>query len=140
MRITKHTDYAIRSLMYLSLKDEEDLASIREISEFFNISKNHLMKVINRLSQDGYITSARGKHGGIKLAKSPNAIELGELLRKLELDGPMVDCDTGPCQFLGNCTLKCRLDAAKSAFANTFNGVTIADLAADRSALQALIH
>lgn len=84
MQLTSFTDYGLRSLIYLASKPER-ICSVKEISEYYNnISLNHLIKVIHRLAQLGYINSSKGKGGGIKLAFSPSSMKLGDIIEKLE--------------------------------------------------------
>ena len=91
MRITVHTDYALRLLMYLALK-KDGLATIAEIAATYDISRNHLMKVAYKLGVAGYIESIRGRGGGLRLAKPVEAIILGEVVRKTEPDMALVEC------------------------------------------------
>ena len=80
MRLTLWTDYALRTLMFVGSKGGR-LATIAEIAESFDISKAHLMKVVNKLGQQGYLDTARGKGGGIKLARSPRKSRWGDCAR-----------------------------------------------------------
>ena len=75
MRLTVYTDYALRMLMYLALKDD-GLATIEEIAQSYGISKNHLMKVAHQLGVAGYVDTIRGRRGGLRLAKPAKAIGL----------------------------------------------------------------
>ena len=86
MRLTVYTDYALRLLMYLALK-EDGLATISEVAEGYDISKNHLMKVAHQLGVAGYVDTIRGRNGGLRLAKPAKAIGLGEVVRHTEPDG-----------------------------------------------------
>ena len=83
MRLTVYTDYALRVLMYLALKDDQ-LATIEEIARSYAISKNHLMKVVHQLGLAGYIDTVRGRRGGIRRAKAAKALRLGEVVRQTE--------------------------------------------------------
>ncbi len=108
MRFTRYTDYALRVLMYLGLKPEDELATIREIAESYDISENHLMKVAHRLGQNGYIVTVRGRQGGLRLAKAPAAINLGDVVRHCEDDLRIVECfdpETNTCPIAGVCAL-----------------------------------
>jgi len=68
MQLTRFTDYGLRCLMYLAARPD-DLSSVKEISEYYKISRNHLVKIVHRLSQLGYIETSKGKGGGIRLAE-----------------------------------------------------------------------
>ena len=91
MRLTVYTDYSLRLLMYLALKDD-GLATIEEIAKSYGISKNHLMKVAHQLGVAGYVETVRGRHGGLRLAKPAKAIGLGEVVRHTEPDMAIVMC------------------------------------------------
>lgn len=116
MRISQFTDYSLRTLLYLGLKEE--LATIAEISKAFKVSQNHMVKVAHRLSQLNYIQSFKGKNGGIKLAKLPAEINIGELVEHLE---PMdlLECfnvTTNTCPIQGVCKLEQILHSAQTVF------------------------
>ena len=85
MRLTLYSDYALRVLMYVAVK-EDGLATIDEIAKSYSISRNHLMKVVHQLGVAGYIETVRGRGGGLRLAKPVEAIGLGELVRYTEPD------------------------------------------------------
>src|SRR5215472_9676671 len=91
MRLTLHTDYSLRVLMFAALKGET-LSSIAEIAEHFDISRTHLMKVVNALGRAGYLDTVRGKGGGFRLAKKPSQIKVGAVVRELEEDLSIVGC------------------------------------------------
>jgi Rrf2 family nitric oxide-sensitive transcriptional repressor len=93
MRLTNYSDYALRSLMYLAVKPEPHaLANIGDIADSYHISKSHLTKIIHQLGQLGYIESVRGKNGGIRLARAPEDINLGVLIKQIEPDFTLVEC------------------------------------------------
>ncbi len=130
MRLTRHSDYALRVLLYLGITSES-LVTIGEIADRYGISRNHLMKVVNRLATHGYVETVRGKRGGIRLAKPPEAINLGELLRQTEEEFHMAECfDTnrGPCRIAGSCSLRPVLGEALEAFFEALGRYTLADL------------
>ena len=79
MRLTLHTDFALRVLIQVGLNDG-NLTTIKDIAQTFGISKAHLMKVVNDLSQKGYIDTVRGRNGGIRLKREPRAINIGEVV------------------------------------------------------------
>lgn len=135
MHISKHTDYALRTLMYLGLKNIDERISIREVSDFFDISHNHLMKIVQKLSAASYIDGRRGKGGGIRLAKQPKDINVGEVFRELEPKKPVVDCGTEPCRFKGNCKLERAISRAMQAFFDTLSDYTLEDVLSDRGQL-----
>lgn len=93
MRLTRYTDFAMRVLLYLG-RQPERLASIAEIAGAYAISQNHLMKVVNDLVNAGYLESVRGRNGGIRLARAPDEINVGALVRHTEGGFDLVDCES----------------------------------------------
>ncbi len=138
MRLTTYTDYSLRVLIFVGLKGEE-LTTITEISERYNISRNHLMKVVNQLSQDGYLNTIRGKKGGMLLARPPAEINLGDVVRDMEDNLDIVECfdrEKGCCQIDGYCRLQGILGEAVLAFFDVLSKYTLDDLMANREGLQ----
>lgn len=129
MQLTTFTDYGLRTLMYLSTHPER-LSSVKEISEYHSISRNHLVKVVHRLSQLRYIETTQGKGGGIKLAKNADKLRLGDLVTELEPNMFIVECfdeQANTCRITGSCQLKhCLFEAAQS-FTDTLNRYTLAE-------------
>jgi Rrf2 family nitric oxide-sensitive transcriptional repressor len=141
MRLTVYTDYALRMLMYLALKDD-GLATIEEIAQSYGISKNHLMKVAHQLGVAGYVDTVRGRHGGLRLAKSAKAIGLGEVVRHTEPDMAIVMCFepvNADCATLPSCVLRKALASARAAFIDVLDKYTLSDLVRPRASLQALL-
>ncbi len=131
MRLTLHTDYALRVLLYLGLNQERRV-SIHEIAQRYGISENHLVKIVHRLGQGGFVTTMRGRGGGLVLARSPAEINLGDLVRFTEEDMALVACfQTGQsCLLTGACRLQNLLGDALGAFMAVLDGRTLADLLA----------
>jgi Rrf2 family nitric oxide-sensitive transcriptional repressor len=138
MRLTLWTDYALRTLIFVGAKGGR-LATIAEIAKSFDISKAHLMKVVNKLGQQGYLDTTRGKGGGIKLARLPAEIRVGAIVRETEEDLAVVGClgETGFCRIEGCCVLRRALREATLAFLQTLDGYTLADLLAPAAQLAA---
>ena len=131
MQLTIFTDYGLRSLMYLAAQPDK-LCSVREIAEHYGISRNHLVKVVHRLSQLGYITSSKGKGGGIRLAENATKLKIGDLVQSLEPHMHMVECfskETNTCKIVNSCQLKHYLFEASKSFIATLNNYTLADAA-----------
>lgn len=130
MHITQHTDYALRVLIYLAV-NEERLATVQEIAERFDISRSHLMKVVNGLIHGGWVEGVRGKGGGLRLARAPSAIAVGEVVRGMEGDFHLVECfaDGSQCLLTPNCRLQGAFQGALTAFLAVLDGVTLADVA-----------
>lgn len=129
MQLTLHTDYGLRVLIYLTQKKGE-LATISEISDFYHISRNHLVKVVHHLANDGFILTTRGKHGGMRLARSPELISIGEVVRRMEPNFNVVECfdaENPTCVVTAVCALKKTLHTAMNEFLDTLDRFTLAD-------------
>ena len=129
MRLSTFSDYNLRVLMYLGVQPDR-LATIAEIAAAHEISENHLMKVVHQLGRSGYIETVRGKGGGMRLAKAPKEIVLGEVIRQTEGDIAMVECfsESSSCRLLPACRLKGILGEALSAMFLVLDDYTLADL------------
>jgi Rrf2 family nitric oxide-sensitive transcriptional repressor len=129
MRLTRYTDYSLRVLIYLGLQTER-LSSIREIADLYGISESHLMKVVQALGQSGYVATLRGRGGGLRLAKSPHEINLGDVVRNTEDDVALVECfaEDGACRIAGPCRLRHVLKDALNAFFAVLDRYTLDDL------------
>lgn len=129
MHITRYTDYSLRVLMYLAAHTDK-LATIRDIAESYDISKNHLMKIVQQLSAEGYIEATRGKNGGIKLARDPKNINIGQLVRDIEQGSPLVECfgQDNVCVITPACQLKHVLSEALESFFTTLDRYSLADM------------
>ncbi len=136
MRLTNFSDYSLRVLIYLAVKEER--SSIAEVSRNFNVSENHLMKVVHRLATLGYVQSTRGKRGGIQLGMDPQKINLGEIILELEPDFHIAECfneASNHCKISPVCQLKNVLDEAKKAFLRTLGKYSLADIVKNRNQL-----
>ena len=131
MRLNLRTDYALRTLIYLGAKGEA-LSTIAEIAESFGVSKTHLMKVVNRLVQQGHVEALRGKGGGIRLARPAARIQVGTIVRESEEDLAVMGClaEAGFCRIEGCCVLRRALREATQAFLATLDDYSLADLLA----------
>ncbi len=140
MRLTLHTDYALRVLMYAAVKGDA-LATIAEIVARFDISRGHVMKVVHRLGRLGYLETIRGKGGGIRLARDPRHINLGAVVRDMEEELNVLGCldGEGYCRIQQCCVLKGALREATRAFLATLDGYTLEDLVRPRHALTQLL-
>ena len=131
MRLTTFTDFALRALMRLAGEPDRSF-STSAIALEFGISRNHLAKVVRDLGEAGFITTQRGVGGGFALARPPQAITLGEVVRALEGASALVECfrqDGGSCVLTPRCRLKGRLAAAREAFLRELDRTTLADCA-----------
>jgi Rrf2 family nitric oxide-sensitive transcriptional repressor len=140
LRLTNYTDYTLRTLIYLALATDR-LATIAEISEHYGISAAHLNKVVHQLGLAGEIETVRGKGGGLRLARPPEAIRVGDIVQRCEPDMSLAPCfgDQGGCAIEPCCVLERALHGALSAFLKELNRYTLADLIAPRRKLAALL-
>ncbi|WP_339230783.1 Rrf2 family transcriptional regulator [Oceanobacillus sp. FSL K6-2867] len=142
MQLKKYTDYALRVLIYTGTKPNDELASIKEISEVFNISQHHLGKIVFELNKMGLLETIRGRNGGIRLAKSASEINVGLLVRSLESDFNLLECfdkGTNHCVITPACTLKHALNKALHAFFKVLDEYTVQDLISNEEELRALM-
>jgi Rrf2 family nitric oxide-sensitive transcriptional repressor len=141
MRLTVYTDYSFRVLMYVALRPNR-LSTISEIASTYAISKNHVMKVVHQLGIAGFIETVRGQSGGMRLARSPETIILGEVMRRTEPDFAMVPCLNGinaVCVLTPACRLRRALQQARAAFMAVLDEYSLADLVENREVLQGLL-
>lgn len=136
MRFNTFTDYSLRVLMYLGTQGER-LVTIAEIAHAHGISENHLMKVVLQLGRSGYVTTIRGKGGGMRLARPPEDIVLGDVVRHTESDMALVECfGTGAtCRIRQACRLKGILEEALAAMILVLDSYTLADLLQEPEAM-----
>ena len=129
MRLTLHADYSLRVLMYAGLKVDE-LSTIAEISERFDISKSHLMKVVHQLGQLGYIETVQGKNGGFRLLRKPNQINIGAVISDTEQELEVIGClqQGDYCRIQPACVLRRALQEATNAFLAVLDGYSLEDL------------
>ena len=125
MRLTRYSDYAVRVMLYLAAHTDR-LCSIGEIARTYDISQNHLMKVVSDLASTGYIQSLRGRGGGIRLARPAGEIRIGAMIRHTEGDVDLVGCKQ--CRLVGACRLPDPLDEALEAFFAVLDRYSLADV------------
>jgi Rrf2 family nitric oxide-sensitive transcriptional repressor len=129
MQLTRYTEYAVRVLIHLALHRERRV-TITEVADAYGISRNHLVKVVHALGQHGFVDTFRGKRGGLRLAREPEAITLDEVVTHLEERLAPADCADCPIQ--GQCAFETALEEAMAAFLKTLGGYTVADLVEGR--------
>jgi Rrf2 family transcriptional regulator, nitric oxide-sensitive transcriptional repressor len=141
LRLTAYTDFSLRLLMYLAVQGD-GLTTIAKVAESYGISQNHLVKVAHRLGREGYVSTIRGKNGGLRLARPAAEVNVGEVVRRMEPDMALVPCmhplDTS-CPILPNCLLISAMEDARVAFLEVLDGYTLADLATPRAKLRKLL-
>ena len=136
MRLTRYTDYALRVLLHLA-SNPGRLCSIGEIARAYGVSQSHLMKVVNDLVAAGFLESVRGRFGGVRLARPPQDINVGVVVRHTEGSFDLVDC--GSCVVAPVCGLTGALKRATAAFIDTLDGYVLSDLIPDPQRMAALL-
>ena len=142
MQLTLHTDYALRVLLYIRLHPDRKV-TILEVAQGYDISKNHLMKVVQKLVRLGYLESVRGRRGGLTLALPPEQINLGTVVTQMEPSLDLVECfdlEQNTCPIEPACDLKHILYEAQQAFLTSLKQYTLADLASRPAQLQHLLY
>ena len=130
MQLTQYTDYSLRVLLFLGLHADRR-CTISEISEAFEINRNHLVKVVHNLSSSGWITTIRGKSGGMVLSFPPNQINIGAVVSHTEPHMNMLECfdiDTNTCVVAPACALKHAIYKARKAFMDVLSSYTLEDV------------
>ena len=141
MKLTSFSDYTLRVLMFLAL-ERGRLVTIPEIASAYAISENHLTKVVHQLVRQGVVESVRGKGGGIRLARLPEEIRLGEIVRASEGAAPIVEClsdESGACRIVPACRLAGILVEAFAALYATLDRYTLADLVSEHGQLREIL-
>ncbi|MFK7050669.1 HTH-type transcriptional repressor NsrR [Flavobacterium columnare] len=130
MKLNHFTDFSMRVLIYLIHLNKEDSTSLDELASTFNLSRNHLIKVIQFLSYHNLVETKRGKGGGIRIAEKTLKTPLGNLIHLLEQDeDPIIDCKAKLCIFPSSeCQLKHLLQKGYDLFIETLNQHTLEDL------------
>jgi len=128
MQLTRFSDYSIRTLIYLGLLPPGELSNVASVAAHYDISRNHVVKVVHQLAQLGYIDSVKGKGGGIRLAKPASRICLGEVIRHTEGTLFPINCGEPYCRILPGCRVKGVLQEAMDAFMAVLERYTLADV------------
>jgi len=136
MHLTRYTDYALRVLLHLAAHTDR-LTSIAEIARTHKISQNHLMKVVHDLGKAGYLETVRGRAGGVRLARAPADIVIGDVVRHAEEGFDLVDCAS--CVIAPACGLTGILGQALGAFMRVLDGYTLEDMMSTRRELRTLL-
>ena len=136
MQLTTHTDYALRLLIYLAVIKSDSALTVQDAADRYGISVNHLAKVAQNLVQHGYISSQRGRGGGLTLTHAPEDINIGEVVRTIESFN-LVEClgDESMCRIERDCRLAEAIVEAREAFLQSLARYTLADLVHPRTKL-----
>jgi Rrf2 family transcriptional regulator, nitric oxide-sensitive transcriptional repressor len=140
LHLTQFSDYALRVAIYLAARPD-DLASVDEISRSYGISRNHLAKVVQRLTELGVVASTRGRGGGLRLAKCPEEIGVGWLVRQTEPHFHLVECfdpATNTCPIAQACGLKGALARAQQAFLAVLDEYDLSSFLPERDRMVAI--
>lgn len=130
MQLTRFTDFSLRVLISLAARPD-GLATVAALAEEHGISRHHLTRVVHQLGIKGYIETMRGKGGGFRLARVPEAIRVGDVVRDMESGFEIAECfqlGQSACRLMPGCTLKGVLGEAAQAFLATLDRYTLADL------------
>ncbi|MDV6378472.1 Rrf2 family transcriptional regulator [Sporosarcina sp. GW1-11] len=142
MRLTMYTDYSLRVLIFLASKEPGELSTVQEISDAYQISKNHLTKIVHELGKFQLIETIRGRGGGIRLCVEPQDINVGALVRKTEDDFHLVECfdsTKNMCVLSSACQLKGVLYEALQAYFAILDRYTIADFIRNKDEIHSLL-
>jgi Rrf2 family nitric oxide-sensitive transcriptional repressor len=140
--LTRFSDYALRVLMFAALRQDRPF-SVAEVATKYDLSKNHLAKVVNRLVHSGHLRARRGRRGGVWLGRDPRMIRLGALVRLTENESPLVECfaaQSNRCPLTPACRLRGALAQALDAFYDCLDRRTLADLVENRATLASLLE
>lgn len=138
MQLTSFTDYGLRALIYLATLPQGELASITKVTEVYGVSRNHMVKIINKLGQLGYVETVRGKNGGIRLGMPADNIVIGDVVRAIE-PLQIVNCSEDFCHITPACKLKGILFDARQAFLNELDNHTLSEMIDDNPPLRVLL-
>ncbi len=141
MRLTRHTDNALRTLIYIALHDDAP-SRITDIARRMGMSEDHAAKVIARLADLGFVQTLRGRSGGVRLARPAAEVNIGEVVRATEDNLTLVECfdpATNQCPIAPACALAPALDEALNAFFAVLDRYSLADLTAKPRALERLL-
>jgi Rrf2 family nitric oxide-sensitive transcriptional repressor len=145
MRLTVYTDYTLRVMMYLAVSyPRNTVVTIQQIAQAYKISRGHLMKIVNELSQNGFVAATRGRSGGLRLARPPTEISVGQLVRMAEKDFTVVPCHDesidSHCAILPACNLRRVMRRAVDAFNFELDKVTLAETISVPSVAASLLN
>jgi len=137
MRLTSYSNYALRAMQLAALKAPA-LVRVDDVVHVHGLARPHIVKIVHELGKAGLIETQRGRGGGFRLARAPEAITVGEVVRLTEGPIELVECfndATNTCPLIGICRLSTAFAQATRAFFEVLDGVTIADIASNRDQL-----
>jgi Rrf2 family nitric oxide-sensitive transcriptional repressor len=129
MRLTRFSDIGLRALIYLERAGERPHpVTVAEIGAQFDIPQNHLVKVVGHLARVGWVHATRGRNGGLRLAADPARLTVGQVLRELEGDDELIDCEGSNCALALDCQLRGLLKTGMRAFYEAMDRFTLSEL------------
>ncbi|MBA6225241.1 MULTISPECIES: Rrf2 family transcriptional regulator [unclassified Colwellia] len=134
MKLTSYTNYAMRCLQLAALKAPE-LVRVDDVVFIHGVSRPHIVKVVHELGKAGYLETVRGRNGGFRLSRPAEEIIVGDVVRLTEGPLDVVECfnpEKNTCPLIGICKLSKKIQEATHAFMDVLDGVTIADISANR--------
>lgn len=137
MKLTSYTNYALRALQLAALKSP-DLVRVDDVAHIHGLSRPHITKIVHQLGKAGYLETVRGRGGGFRLARAPEDINVGEVIRLTEGPFDIVECfnsKKNTCPLIGVCILSRKIQDATAAFVAVLDDVTVADISANRGQL-----
>lgn len=140
MRLTTRTNLALRTLMFCAVNDGA-LVRKQDAARAINASENHLAQVINKLAQEGFVTTLRGRHGGFHLGRAASSISVGAVFRAFESSLPFIECfsDNNTCPLKAHCVMRPHLSRAVEAFYSALDELYLSDLVRCNAGLEALL-
>lgn len=130
MQLTRFTDFSLRVLIHLGMHPDTQ-TTVAVLASEHGISRHHLTRVVHQLGIKGYIETLRGKGGGFRLARRPELIRIGDVVRDMETGFELAECFSpgeSTCRLLPACALKPILAEAGRAFLASLDRYTLADL------------
>lgn len=128
MKLTRFSDIGLRVLMYLARETRSPSVTVAEVATQFDVPHNHLVKVVGALAKMGWIDAVRGRNGGIRLAVNADTLRIGGVLRVLEGDDEVIDCEGIGCRLAGDCQLRNALSVGVEAFYGAMDQYTLSDI------------
>ncbi|MBS97363.1 MAG: BadM/Rrf2 family transcriptional regulator [Oceanospirillaceae bacterium] len=140
MQLTKYTDFSLRTLIFLAVQEPESRVTITQVSDHFQIPRNHLIKIVHHLGKAGFIDTVRGKGGGIRLGMPAQEINLRTVVETTEETLQPVNCAAPRCPIMGGCGLQGMLFNAQEAFMRELEKYSLADITQRSSNLPQLLN
>jgi Rrf2 family transcriptional regulator, nitric oxide-sensitive transcriptional repressor len=141
MKLTSYTNYALRSLQLAALKAPNRI-KVDDVVKVHGLARPHIVKIVHELGRAGYLETVRGRGGGFFLARPPEDIIIGDVVRLTEGPLDIVECfnpKKNTCPLIGICKLSKAMQKATKAFMDVLDDLTLADIASNKHELLARI-